>query len=128
MDRPEWTSVNPKNGDVYLTLTNNSTRTAALADAANPRAYDVTPGGANRNVNGHIIRMARRAATSRPPPSTGTSTCSVRRARRNAANINVSGLTADNDFSSPDGIWFDQSAASAGSRPTTAPTPAPPTA
>lgn len=29
MDRPEWGAVNPKNGDVYFTMTNNSSRTVA---------------------------------------------------------------------------------------------------
>src|SRR5690606_29657864 len=45
MDRPEWTAVNPLNGDVYLTLTNNSSRSEA--NAANPRT---------QNRHGHIIR------------------------------------------------------------------------
>lgn len=44
MDRPEWASVAP-NGDVFITLTNNSRRTEA--DAANPLAP---------NADGHIIR------------------------------------------------------------------------
>lgn len=30
------------------------------------------------------------------------------RAGSDATNINVSGLTADNDFSSPDGLWFSE--------------------
>ncbi|MFN3582122.1 MAG: PhoX family protein, partial [Pseudomonas sp.] len=33
MDRPEWGAVDPKNGDVYFTLTNNSSRTADQVDA-----------------------------------------------------------------------------------------------
>ena len=35
MDRPEWTTVGP-DGEVYVTLTNNSRR--EVADAANPEA------------------------------------------------------------------------------------------
>jgi secreted PhoX family phosphatase len=46
MDRPEWTTVAP-NGIVYCTLTNNTARTDAQVDAANPIA---------RNRSGHIIR------------------------------------------------------------------------
>jgi secreted PhoX family phosphatase len=44
MDRPEWTSVAP-NGDVYITCTNNSGRTAV--GPASPQAP---------NPDGHIIR------------------------------------------------------------------------
>jgi secreted PhoX family phosphatase len=107
MDRPEWTSVNPKNGDVYLTLTNNSTRTFANVDAANPRAYDVTPGGTNRNVNGHIIRLAETGADPAATSFNWDIYLFGAPSTADAANINISGLTADNDFSSPDGIWFD---------------------
>lgn len=46
MDRPEWTTVAP-NGIVYCTLTNNTARTTAQVDAANPIA---------NNSRGHIIR------------------------------------------------------------------------
>ncbi len=47
MDRPEWGAVDPRTGQVYTTLTNNSARTAAQVDAANPRGP---------NPFGHIIR------------------------------------------------------------------------
>ncbi|AQZ95078.1 PhoX family protein [Halopseudomonas phragmitis] len=49
MDRPEWGAVDPNNGDVYFTLTNNSARTEDQATGANPRAV---------NRHGHIIRWA----------------------------------------------------------------------
>jgi uncharacterized protein len=47
MDRPEWIDVIDSKKEVYVTLTNNSGRTAVTVDAANPRA---------NNVYGHIIR------------------------------------------------------------------------
>ena len=42
------------------------------------------------------------AATTSP----GTSTCSAPRPAPTPAKVNLSGLTADQDFSSPDGLWF----------------------
>ncbi|WP_444676880.1 PhoX family protein [Halomonas sp. E19] len=47
MDRPEWGAVDPATGQVYFTLTNNTRRSEAQLDAANPRA---------ENHFGHIIR------------------------------------------------------------------------
>lgn len=111
MDRPEWTAVNPRNGDVYLTLTNNSQRTTATADAANPRAYSDTFGNPitrtnNGNVNGHIIRLAE---TSDDPAATTFrwDIYAFGAEADAAASVNLSGLTDSNDFSSPDGLWFD---------------------
>ena len=135
MDRPEWGAVNPHNGEIYMTLTNNN---AALAPAGRHRCRqsallqrsddDAAP-RRRGNPNGHIIRLAEDGGD---PAATDVQVghLPVRRARRraNAANVNVSGLTADNDFSSPDGCWFSKRAASCGSRPTTAPTPTSPTA
>jgi secreted PhoX family phosphatase len=92
---------------VYVTLTNNSTRTVNLVDPANPRAYDVTPGGANRNVNGHILRLAETGGEGTATTFKWDIYLFGAPSTANAANINVSGLTAENDFSSPDGIWFD---------------------
>jgi uncharacterized protein len=110
MDRPEWGAINPANGDIYITLTNNSQRTSATADSANPRAYSDQRGTAtqNGNVNGHIIRFAE--------AGTEPAALSFRwdvylfgaEAGADPAKVNLSGLTADNDFSSPDGLWFSQ--------------------
>jgi len=50
MDRPEWLAVDQKSGEVYCTLTNNSSRGAANmpgTDAVNPRANN-TMGGVIR--------------------------------------------------------------------------------
>jgi uncharacterized protein len=104
MDRPEWTAVNPNNGDVYITLTNNNNagRPVTGVDAANPRSY-----GAGGNANGHIIRLRETAYL-------GTATTFAwdiylfgSPAAADAATVNLSGLTDVNDFSSPDGVWFD---------------------
>ena len=64
--------MNPANGEVYLTLTNNSSRTVANTDAANPRAYtDPKTSGGATNGNGWDNRegvgeqTAQRAAQSR---------------------------------------------------------------
>ncbi|MGH9847697.1 MAG: PhoX family protein, partial [Blastocatellia bacterium] len=63
MDRPEWAAVHPKNGEVYVTLTNTnaSSRPITRVDAANPRFYnDRKTTGQDQlgNPNGHIIRFA----------------------------------------------------------------------
>jgi secreted PhoX family phosphatase len=95
MDRPEWTAVHPSHGDVYLTLTNNTSRNAQSGtNAANPRLD---------NTNGHIIRWHDTPGSNRfrwdifvfgapagAPPE-----------------VNRSGLTALNQLASPDGIAFD---------------------
>ncbi len=107
MDRPEWVSVSPITGEVYITLTNNKYR-GVLDDqpvsATNPRSYQAR-GKMRGNDNGHIIRWAEaggdHAATSFEwdiylfaSPS-------------DLAAENLSKLNANNDFSSPDGLYFD---------------------
>ncbi|GGC86566.1 PhoX family protein [Halopseudomonas salina] len=104
MDRPEWGAVDPANGDVYFTLTNNSRRTADQTDEANPRGA---------NPHGHIIRWAEtggdHAATTFDwdiflfAGTSGTfgSDTSVGQDPKGQP------LTADNILSSPDGMWID---------------------
>ncbi len=109
MDRPEWGAVNPRNGEVYFTLTNNSQRTVATADAANPRVYnDIRTNGVNQrgNPNGHIIRW--RETLSEPSATTFVWDVYLfgARATQETANVNLSALSQNNDFSSPDGLWF----------------------
>lgn len=118
MDRPEWTAVNPANGHVYLTLTNNNAAGRPLngTDAANPRHYNDPFGPTNSaqfgNPNGHIIRLREAGDSTEATSFTWDIYLFGAGADLDAANVNVSGLTADQDFSSPDGLWF--------SRPTNA--------
>ena len=108
MDRPEWGAVNPKNGDVYFTMTNNSSRTVANSDAANPRAYADNDGRTRTgNPNGHIVRFKEAAAGSIATSFKWDIFLFGAESDAGAA-INLSGLTAANDFSSPDGLWFSQ--------------------
>ncbi len=109
MDRPEWIAANPRvKGQVYCTLTNNSTRGAGngpAPDAPNPRA---------NNRYGHIIRWNEAggdaAATAfewdifvlAGDPTLAANTAANGLA--GSANVN-----ANNFFSSPDGLWFDPS-------------------
>ena len=109
MDRPEWCAVNPTNGEVYVTLTNNTSRTAAGVDAANPRSYSdskIGGGTTTGNVNGHIIRFRETGNTTTATTFSWDIYLFGSEAAA-AANINLSGLTDANDLSSPDGMWFD---------------------
>ncbi|MDH0835466.1 PhoX family phosphatase [Acinetobacter johnsonii] len=109
MDRPEWVAVNPKNGEVYVTLTNNSSRGIAHPlDSANPRNYaDADKGGSPKgNINGHIIRFKETGDV--VTASTFTWDIFLFGAEQDSVqDVNLSKLGADNDFSSPDGMWFD---------------------
>lgn len=111
MDRPEWAAVNPVNGEVFFTLTNNSGRGNGAAtempeiykggqdidvDAANPRAG---------NSNGHIIRM--REAGDDSSATSFKWEIMVFGARSDNSSNNISLLDANSDFSSPDGLWMD---------------------
>ncbi len=113
MDRPEWAAVNPANGEVYLTLTNTNaaSRPLSATDAANPRHYNDPRGSTNQygNPNGHIIRL--RETGDNPEATTFAWDIYAfgAGADLNATNINLSGLDATNDFSSPDGLWFGRS-------------------
>jgi secreted PhoX family phosphatase len=114
MDRPEWSAVNPRNGEIYVTLTNtnNTSRPISATDAANPRFYnDVTTGGTAQrgNPNGHIIRFAEDGAEASAAGFKWDIFLFGARSTADPASVNVSGLTAGNDFSSPDGCWFSSS-------------------
>ncbi len=111
MDRPEWAGVNPRNGEVYITLTNNANRTLDGefgADAANPRVYKDMKGSKENsgNVNGHIIRLAQ----GKPADMAFKWDLYLMAAEAGAdkGKINLSNLTDANDLSSPDGLVFSQ--------------------
>lgn len=117
MDRPEWSCVNPANGEIYITLTNNSTRrlnpgsAQTAPDAANPRVYDDLHGADtvnSGNPNGHVIRIREDAGD----PAAMTFSWDVYLFGAEAGadpGVNLSGLTDDQDFSSPDGVAFSPS-------------------
>ncbi|RZJ14607.1 MAG: PhoX family phosphatase [Acidovorax sp.] len=111
MDRPEWNAVNPANGEVYFTLTNNSARSANpgsgqyLPDAANPRAYTDMKGTTKQdgNPNGHMVRLKEGASVS---AFTWDVYLFGAEASADKTLINISALTDEQDFSSPDGLAF----------------------
>lgn len=105
MDRPEWIAANPKKlGDVYIALTNNTARTAATVDEANPRAS---------NAWGHILRWSE----AKGDPKSLSFTWDifllagnpVAFPDRNDPRSGSANVTPDNLFNSPDGLYFDQS-------------------
>jgi secreted PhoX family phosphatase len=116
MDRPEWCAVHPGTGEIYYALTNNSNRKVEPVsgqqgvDSANPRAYsDSFNGGAAGvpgNINGHIIRMAETGSEGAASTFTWDVYLFGAQSDADPARVNLSSLTADQDFSSPDGLWF----------------------
>ncbi len=119
MDRPEWCAVHPGTGEIYYTLTNNSNRKLEPSgsgqqglDAANPRSYSDSyaggAAGAPGNINGHIIRMAETAGEQGATTFAWDVYLFGAQSDADATKINLSSLTADQDFSSPDGLWFSQ--------------------
>ncbi|NDY90053.1 PhoX family protein [Ideonella livida] len=119
MDRPEWSATHPVTGEVYFTLTNNSNRKVtptssshSQVDAANPRSYsDSYAGGAAGspgNVNGHILRLREDALNPGAQSFAWDVYVFGAQADADPSLINLSNLTAERDFSSPDGLWFSQ--------------------
>lgn len=100
MDRPEWGAVDPRTGEVYFTLTNNSNRTEADTDAANPLGP---------NPTGHIIRWLER---DKDYTATEFDWDIFVFAGEPGTETVVDGETLvelddSNMFNSPDGLWFD---------------------
>ncbi|MFC7513416.1 PhoX family protein [Herbaspirillum sp. GCM10030257] len=117
MDRPEWCSVNPANGEIYFALTNNSNRrvepsgsSQSAPDAANPRVYTDMKGSTAQqgNPNGHILRIKEGTSGSAATAFQWDVYLFGAEAKAAAGTVNLSGLTEDQDFSSPDGIAFSQ--------------------
>jgi secreted PhoX family phosphatase len=102
MDRPEWIAVHPETGEVYCCLTNNSRRTEAQIDDANPRAG---------NDYGQIIRWREAGGAAADSfdwdlfvlAGNPVAVPDRKDLRSGSSNIN-----ADNTFNSPDGLAFDQ--------------------
>lgn len=133
MDRPEWTAVNPANGEIYITMTENPDRgNAGLSannipnaplDAANPRYWLDSKGATSQgpavaaqrgNVNGHIVRIREDGDNADAKTFRWDIFLFGAQATADAgfddanyqANVNLSGLSAANDLSKPDGCWF----------------------
>ena len=135
MDRPEWTAVNPKNGEIYITMTENPDRgnTTTVSnnnfmnpdvDAANPRYWldskEITSQNAARvaaqkgNVNGHIMRIRETSDNAGAESFNWDIFLFGAQAVADAGidnvnwqqNVNLSKLSPMNDLSKPDGCWF----------------------
>ena len=122
MDRPEWGAVNPRNGEVYFTLTNNSDRRGfddadldARTDGDQGTRDEVTEFLANREFgevpsnprgpnSGHIIRFRE---NDNDPTSTGFVWDIFVFGSDAGGTTNFSALTAGNEFTDCDGLWFD---------------------
>jgi secreted PhoX family phosphatase len=105
MDRPEWTAVDPLTGAVYVSLTGNATRTLDSTDGANPRYYQdrLSSWG---NPNGHILRWLETNGDSAATTFRWDIFLFGARSTADGVNVNISGLTAENDFSMPDSLFF----------------------
>ncbi|MBA3979317.1 MAG: Tat pathway signal protein [Alcanivorax sp.] len=98
MDRPEWGAVDPVDGSVYFTLTNNSGRgSSSDVDNANPRGP---------NPFGHIIRW--KEGNDLPTSLNFDWDLFVLAGDQDdSEDLAGNKLTDDNIFCSPDGLWFD---------------------
>lgn len=104
MDRPEWIAVNPHNKEVYATLTNNKHRGVKPGhplNAANPR---------KENLHGQIIRWRE---ANQDPTATEFEWDLFLLAGEDGSNpetpAHLTGNIKGDIFSSPDGLWFDNS-------------------
>ncbi|MCF4969856.1 PhoX family protein [Nostoc sp. CMAA1605] len=120
MDRPEWTAVRPRIGgykeiEVYCTLTNNNRRGTATPPTVNQVNGSTVAGSARppvdaanprpSNLYGHIIRWREDGRT--VTATTFKWDIFVQGGDRNRTEANFQGNINGDDFSSPDGLWFD---------------------
>ena len=133
-DRPEWTAVNPRNGEVYITMTENPDRGSVGTTSSNnnpnpdveaafPRYWldnkgvstqNATASVSKGNVNGQVMRMRETGNLASATTfnwdiylfaSQATADIGLDNVNYQA-NVNLSGLTSVNDLSKPDGCWF----------------------
>jgi len=97
MDRPEWGAVDPKTGAVYFTLTNNTNRTQAQVDPANPRAV---------NAFGQIIRW-NEEGEGHAATRFSWDLFVIAGNEKQSATFAGSALGEDAIFACPDGLGFD---------------------
>ena len=98
MDRPEWIAIDPKSGEVYCTLTNNTRRGAdkqPAVDAANPRV---------NNTMGNIIKWKEAGDFD---AATFTWSHFVLAGDPKNERTDAKGNILGDIFGSPDGLWFD---------------------
>lgn len=99
MDRPEWVAVHPQSKDVYLSLTNNTSRGAKDQpgpDLVNPRV---------NNVFGHILKW--REDGGDPAAAAFRWDHFVLAGDASSSDGMKRGNIKGDAFGSPDGLWFD---------------------
>ncbi|MDH5821513.1 PhoX family phosphatase [Luteimonas sp. RD2P54] len=94
MDRAEWGAVDPRTGEVYFTLTNNSSRSAGDVDGPNPRGP---------NAYGHVIRFMERGDWLR----FDWDVFLLSGPEHDSLGPDGAPLGVDAIHASPDGLWFD---------------------
>jgi secreted PhoX family phosphatase len=133
-DRPEWTAVNPLNGEIYITMTENPDRgNVGSTSSNNVPNPDVDPAfprywldnkaittqnaavQANKgDVNGQVMRIRETGNDASATTFNWDIYLFGSQAKADAGlddvnyqkNVNLSGLSDFNDLSKPDGCWF----------------------
>lgn len=97
MDRPEWGAVDPKTGQVYFTLTNNTEREAEQTDAVNPRP---------NNRWGQIVRW-QEEGDNFASKNFQWDLFVLAGPEDDSENLKGKSFSAENLFCNPDGLWMD---------------------